>query len=163
MSVLEIIKEDNILEAKQNGETLDILQSKNVVEISNQFIGPPGPAGDIDGVVKSRIAGENIGGQRIVVTNNLGEVIIGDQSNLSHLGLFTGITKTSVTTGASVQVISYGTLIDGSFSFTPEAKIYFGTNGIITQTPPTSGFLQSIGHAVSATEIFINPQIPIEL
>lgn len=109
------------------------------------------------------IAGAAVGGQRAVVTDPAGKVIHADNTNDDHFGLFTGITNTSVILDEEVLVVSYGRMIDPAFSFIPEEKLYLSTNGLLTQTAPTTGFLQSIGHAISSDTIFINPQIPTRL
>lgn len=109
------------------------------------------------------IAGDAIGGQRVVVTDAVGKVVHADHTDTDHFGLVTGITSTSAILDEEVLIVSYGRMTDPVFSFTAEEKVYVSTNGLLTQTAPTTGFLQCIGHAVSTDTLFINPQIPTRL
>ena len=110
------------------------------------------------GPVIEAIAGQNLSGHR-VVTN---EAICADQSTPSHLGCVRGITTGAAIGGDTVRIQVYGPMTDPSFDWQP-GPIYVGTNGVLTQTPPTTGWLQQVATADSPTLIFIDIQPPIAL
>jgi len=66
--------------------------------------------------------------------------------------------ETSVTSGDRCTVTVFGP-VEGYSSMTPGEPVYVsGTAGRLDQTKPTGGaFQRPIGHALSATCIFVNP------
>lgn len=127
----------------------------DVIAIAQQ--GPAGPAGvSGDGYVVL-IAGSALGGHRAVIDN----VTYADHSNSLHAGKVIGITTGSSTTGNPVTIQSGGKL--NGFTGLSLGPVYLSTNGTLTQTAPTSGFIQQLGVAVSATEIMIQIHMPIML
>jgi len=108
------------------------------------------------GVVIDRTAAASLGGQRVVRVTTGGEVNYADSATTGHAKSVLGITAGAASSGASVRVLTYGTLVDPSFSFTPLAPIYVGSSGTLTQTAPTSGFVQQVAVAVTATTIFVD-------
>lgn len=65
-------------------------------------------------------------------------------------------------TTTTVEVVFVG-IIPGYSGFTLGDALYISTGGIPTHVPPSSGVLQQIGFAVSATELFLYLQQPIHL
>lgn len=65
--------------------------------------------------------------------------------------------------GGQVTVQTYGPMEEPSWTWTPDAPIFVGLAGALTQTRPTSGFVLEIATALSATMIFIDPKPPIVL
>jgi hypothetical protein len=57
-----------------------------------------------------------------------------------------------------IEVLFLGSL--GGFSgLTPGQAIFVDTAGATTISPPATGMVQQIGHAISATEIFFQPRV----
>lgn len=108
-------------------------------------------------------AAENIGGQRFVKLNALGEVALADSGTLTDKDKVIGITETAVTVGNTVEVLFLGNLKDAAFSFTAGGTLFLGSSGVITQTSPTSGFIVKGGYAAASDEVFISVQQPIVL
>ncbi len=50
-----------------------------------------------------------------------------------------------------------------SWNFTPGNPVFVGTTGPVTQTPPTSGFLQILGTALTSKTMILNIQPPVLL
>lgn len=73
-----------------------------------------------------------------------------------------GITKFSAGANSTANILFAGELNGFSGLITGES-IYLGVSGIITQTPPTAGYLQVLGVAISSTKINIQLQPPIFL
>ena len=108
-------------------------------------------------------AGEVIQGHRVVISGVDGLVYKADNTNISHYGRILGITDRAYVFLEPTEVISSGVVIEPSFNLTPGLPIFFDNLGMITQTPPTTGFLQNIGHAINPTTIVIEMKTPILL
>lgn len=129
--------------------------------------GPQGRAG-IDGASGAgggvnRIAATNLSGHRVVVPNDNGEVIYADPTNPSHISRPKWFTTGAWTVGATASLTADGLVSEGTWSWIAGIPIYLGSNGLLTQTPPSSGFLQVVAEVVSSTTIDFNPHPPIVL
>lgn len=125
----------------------------NPITVLGGVQGPQGPAG-ANGFLMT--AGANLGGNRVVT----GAASYADNTDLSSIGLAIGVTQGAASLGDQVRLISSGEL-GGFFGLTPNQPVYLSVNGTVTQTLPTSGYLQKIGVALSDTKIFINLSDPI--
>ena len=103
--------------------------------------GAPGPAGTTD---YSGVAAGPLGGGRVVVIEADGTLAYADSSDYDH------------------TFLSVGELEDGTWTWTPRAPLFLGSNGLLTHVEPASpAFSRIIAVAVSVTSIYINPQPPI--
>lgn len=121
-------------------------------------IGIPGPAG---GSALQRTAGETISALRAVYELDR-QVFLLDQADAAHIDFLLGITLNAADISTPVNVQRSGVLDDASWRWLP-GRVWLGADGLLTQTPPTSGFDLAIGTAVSPTRITLNLQDPIEL
>ena len=113
--------------------------------------------------VKAFVAGATIGGHRIVIIQDNGTVNYADNSDLTHKTRIIGITTGAVAQEAIGHVRTYGVLVEPTWNWTMGIPIWLSTNGQLTQTPPTTGFLLEIGYPLSATSIFVRIGEPISL
>lgn len=120
--------------------------------------GEPGPAG---GSAVQRIAGEALSALRLVYELN-GQVFYLDPADAEHIDLASGITLSAPVLGDPVNIQISGPLEDPVWTFTP-GPVWLGQAGTLTQSPPESGFLLYVGKAVSATQLIINLNEPIDL
>ena len=81
----------------------------------------------------------------------------------SHAPGVTGIAANSATIGAAVTVRILGPLTEPSWSWTAGQPIYVGVDGVLTQTPPSAGYIREIALAVSPTKVIVRPMMPITL
>jgi hypothetical protein len=116
--------------------------------------GPPGSGGPQTVVLQAAIA---LGGHRIVCVDSAGQAIYPDRSNPAHADAVVGITTGAASAGADVTVQTTGEMIESSWSWSP-GPIWVGDNGLLTQTSPTSGWVQMIAIALSATKIVVTPR-----
>lgn len=119
----------------------------------------PGPAGR--GTTTFTLADVAIGGHRVVKATETGCDYASNQT-LSDIGKIIGVTDSAVSAGARATVVTAGEIIEPTWAWTMGA-VYLSTNGTLTQTVPTTGFVQQIGTAVSSTKIVIQIQSPIEV
>ncbi len=107
------------------------------------------------------IAAEQVGDGRVVTTNSQGEVYHADNTNPAHAGRMFGLTLGSAAAGSMVKVFFAGLLEDSSWQWNPnKPQLFLSTNGVLTQTIPTTGFSCVVGYCVSATKLFVDIQPP---
>lgn len=125
--------------------------------------GPQGPAGPEEDTV-SFIAGENLGGLRLVTLDMTWQAVYADQAQPSHAGRILGLTLGSAVQGATVTVRRFGLVSDPSWNWNPaQGPVFLTGTGQLTQTPPTTGFLCVVSIPVSATELFLHIHPAIQL
>ena len=61
-----------------------------------------------------------------------------------------------VSAGSLVDIRYKGPMSYAGWNWEPGAPIYASTNGAITQTPPTNGYLVVVGHAISSDTILVD-------
>jgi hypothetical protein len=85
----------------------------------------------------------------------LADLRYADSTDVSTVGLLLGITQGAAIAGGWVSVVSIG-ILNGLAGLTPFMPIYLSTVGNITQTPPTTGYIQRLGVAIASDTIYIN-------
>jgi hypothetical protein len=145
--------------------TAEVVADPEVREVT--VVGAPGPMGpkgaDGSGIVSlTKTAAEAIGGHRVVRASGSGEVSYASSDQLSHQGCILGITTGAVALGADVDVVVAGEVTEPSWQWTL-GSVYLGVNGLLTQTPPSTGFLQIIGTATEPTKLLVAIEDTIKL
>jgi len=122
-------------------------------------------AADISGVGAytrvTRTAGEALGGHRVVRQGTDGAAYYASNTSDSHKHAVLGVTIGAVNSGDTATIQSYGELTEPSWTWSPGLPIFLSTNGLLTQTAPTSGFVLILGTAQTATKMFIQIKTPI--
>lgn len=141
---------------------------KPKIEITGGFSGPQqtpsetrlalvpflrGPRG-LDGFSTSVLAQENLGGHRAVTVD-------GFHAGPEDADRLVGISSQAGSTGATVDVVTKGLMEESSWNWNPDAPIFIGAAGVLTQTPSTSGLVRRIAWAISAKEINVDIMPPI--
>lgn len=103
-----------------------------------------------------------ISGHMVVAATAAG-VIPADSGNAALAGSVIGIATQSASAGAVLDVASAGQMTELSWAWTPGQPLYAGPTGVLTQTPPTSGFVQSVAVAETATTILVALGDPVTL
>lgn len=66
--------------------------------------------------------------------------------------------ETSIADGSQLSLAIFGE-VEGFSGMTPGAPVYVSaTVGRLTHTAPTSGYARSVGYALTATTLFVNPE-----
>jgi len=76
-------------------------------------------------------AGQNLSAGRAVMVDG-GSAYYFQPSNTAHHGRMCGVTRTSATTGASVEVRPIGVIEDAALSFAPNKPLWVDADGEIT-------------------------------
>lgn len=140
----------------------DVHVVDEVRDIQIVTVGEVGPAGanGADGSVLAaqltKTAGVSLGGHRAVVPDAVGGVVYADSSTLAHRDKVLGITTGAASAGADATVQTYGELTEPSWNWALDDPVFLGLTGLLTQTPPSSGFVQRVGFPTAATKLFID-------
>lgn len=146
----------------EGDETVIITREPEITVLDIGTQGPPGPAGEMGAAYVEFPAAVPLGGHRAVRVL-AGEAVYADSSTVADANLVLGITRGAVAEGALAQIQTAGLMTEVSWSWTPDAPVFVGTNGTPTQTPPLAGFNLIVGIATSPTQIFIGAKSPIVL
>ena len=106
-------------------------------------------------------ADSTLSGHRAVIQTVTG-ISYADNTIDAHYGRVLGITANAGIQGDLINVVTDGEL-DGFASFTVDLPVYLSSLGVVTQNPPTTGFIQQLGIAISSTRVFVQLQTPISL
>ena len=112
------------------------------------------------------IAGEALGGHRIVVTDDAGRAIHADPGNRSHANRVLGMTTGAAAEGAPVHLVRAFQIEEPTWSWIMEAPVFVGPAGVLTQAVPASPaavFALIVGMPLTATRLYINVRDPIFL
>lgn len=122
--------------------------------------GPPGTPGAGGEVVQlTRIAFDDLGGHRIVTLAGGDVLIYASNDDIQFLGGPLWMTTGAIMAGESGTVLAFGPITEPTWNW-DVGPVYLGTNGLMTQDPPTIPALFSvqIGFALSPISMFFNPQ-----
>lgn len=105
----------------------------------------------------NRIAGEALGGFRVVYGDGSGSVFYASADAPAHSGAIEGITMHAAVLDDTIAVLRQGQIIDASLNLTP-GILFLGVNGTIVSTPPVSGMLVQVGLASTSSTAVIDVQ-----
>lgn len=158
MEILEILTEQVLAVDKGEIAILDVAEQ-----------GPPGPQGPqgvpgaAGGTVLQYPAGEALGGHRIVILNDAEQAIYADNTIASHASKVLGMTTGGANAGDTATIQTGGEITEPSWNWAINQPIYLGTNGLLTQTQPATGFSLIAGFPIASDKIFIKLREPIFL
>lgn len=124
-------------------------------------VGLPSTAGGANQSLLRKIAAATLNGHRAVAALPDGTLVHADNLNPDHRDAVLGLIANATLINHEAIVSTFGSMVEPSWSWTPQRSLFLGTEGLITQTLPATGFLLVLGKAVSPTEIFIQLQTPI--
>lgn len=117
-------------------------------------VGTQGPPGSTSTNTTAE-AGETISALKPVVIID-GIAYVADQTNPLHRGFLAGISNTAATIGNQVQIVTIGAMRDVSWNWdVTKPWIFIGTR-VLTQTPPSGGWLQSVARVETSDTIFVD-------
>lgn len=125
--------------------------------------GPRGPAGPAGGAAVTVTAATALGGHRLVVLDGTGAARHASKDDLNHLFRVFGLTLGAAAQGAAVDVQRAGLVTEPSWAWDIALPVYLGADGLLTQTPPASGFLLIVGCPVTTTTLCIDIGDPVIL
>lgn len=133
------------------------IQSNTPVTIGGQ--GVQGPPGETEGAVFNGTAGETIFGARAVrVVDDI--ILRPALAQAAHATQVLGIALQSGNSGATIQVRTGGLMSESFWNWAP-GLIYCGDDGVLTQTPPATGWVLPIARVKNPTTIEIDVDQPV--
>jgi hypothetical protein len=132
-------------------------------EAAHFFVGPAGTPGISGGAMQLVPTVTPIGGHRVLALDNVGKAVYADSTSLPLTQRVVGVSTSSTAAGIDAPIQTYGAMEEPSWNWDTELPVFLGTNGTLTQTPPTTPSKASIvvGFPTSPTTLFINIQQPI--
>lgn len=122
----------------------------------------PGPRGELPIYIEFPAAAGGLGGHR-AVRLVAGEASYADNTNVPDANLVLGVTRGAVVAGDLAQIQVTGLMTESSWAWTPDAPVFVGAAGVLTQPAPASGFALMVGIATAADQILIGARMPIVL
>lgn len=119
-------------------------------------------AAGADAVNKIEMPAESaLSGHRVICSNGANQARYASSDTLSVANAVLGISLNAALISAPVAIQFAGTLIEPSWAWTPNMPVYCGIDGVLTQTPPSAGFVLVVGVAIAATALAISIKQPI--
>jgi hypothetical protein len=106
-----------------------------------------------------------LSGHRAVTPAQDGSLGYASNDNAAHLHTPLWITSGAASSGAQVEALMLGTMVEPSWTWIP-GPVYLGSNGQLTQTPPAApgaAFLAQVGTATSSTSLFVDRSPSIKI
>ncbi len=113
--------------------------------------GPPGPQGPRgpSGSAFTLPAGETLSGHRVLALIADAVAVYADQGDASAQ-MIQGFSAHAATAGEAVEIVQSGPLPWPAANLTPGLPVFLASDGLVTQTAPTTGWLVQVGTAVES-------------
>jgi len=112
------------------------------------------------GTAIDKIAGAALNGHRAIAVVG-GFAIHADQSIPTHWHNVAGLSIGAFIEGALAVIQVEGPITEASWNWIPDLPIFVATDGLLTQTAPTSGAVIQIGTADTDKQISLHVRSPI--
>ncbi|MEO5364212.1 MAG: hypothetical protein H7838_11405 [Magnetococcus sp. DMHC-8] len=111
-------------------------------------------------------AGEILSGHRMVTLNASSKAVYASHDNPDHASRIVGMTTNAAIMDGPVNIVSAGPVVDSSWLWDmnpARSRVFMLLNGLISQTPPVSGYLCPVGFVINANTIFVSIQSPTRI
>jgi hypothetical protein len=108
------------------------------------------------------VCGINIPKYTAVYIKTDGKIYAANSSDVTQMNKVIGITTTDGLSCADIKIIQYG-IVQGMTGLIPGKYYFFNTNGTLTYNPPSTGFTQVVGTALTPTIFQVAIQVPMSL
>ncbi len=128
----------------------------------------PGPRGE-DGPPGSSFtitypAVTALSGQRAVLYDPaFGGWVYASRVVAEHAAAALGITVGAASIGASAEALMFGQMDEIGWNWPAPCALWLDSAGVITATPPASGYQRQVAHAITPTRIVWEPQPALHL
>ena len=125
------------------------------VELGMQ--GPPGPPGPIGpaGDTQTIIASTTLSGHRVLAANGDGQAIYAQHTDATALAV-QGMSTQSGVQGDELVILKSGAMPWPAAGLTAGLPLFLTTDGQLSHTPPTSGWIRQIAVAIDTDTISID-------
>jgi hypothetical protein len=101
------------------------------------------------------VAGTALSGHRVVVIHPDNKAYYADHDIMDDVPRVMGITTQAASENNPIGILVFGEMIEPSWNWQEGKAIFLGSNGVLTQTPPTTGFLMEVAFAVTPQKIMV--------
>jgi hypothetical protein len=108
------------------------------------------------------VCGVNIPAFTAVYIKTDGKIYAANSSDVNQMNKVIGITSTDGLSCDDIKIIQYG-IIQGMTGLLPGKYYFFDTTGKLTYNPPSTGYTQIVGVALTPTIFQVGLQVPISL
>ena len=140
-----------------DGHTKGVLSGASEVEFTATSDASP------DGTSLSLICAADVTRFSVVRLSDTQQVSEATNATVTHADEVVGIAMAGGAAGDLIEVRTAGLVENEDWAWTVGQRVYLGTNGSLTQTIPTSGFVLPLGTTVSAAEIDVRIGTPLVL
>lgn len=174
------IVQNQVVVIGQNELEVTIMESKPmVIEVGTQ--GAPGvgvPTGGLEGQILEKasdanfdmrwadapavgnlsdylVLGETTSAYRMVYADLDGKVYKASADDVLTASSVRGITVQAGDTDDEVLVVSEGEVENSSWNWSGNQNLYLGIDGVVTNTPPDSGYFLRVGYSVAPQKMFV--------
>jgi hypothetical protein len=153
--VIELTR-DEVLVPGEGGTVITLADAApELIELALQGPpGPPGPPGAAGAQTLTLTAAADLSGHRMVVATAAG-ALYADPGTPAHADMLVGLTTGAALTGTPADILAAGELTEPSWSWTPGLPLYVVAGGLLSHTPPASGWVQMVAQALSSTRILL--------
>lgn len=130
-----------------------------LTEITRGPQGIPGPAGDATLYYE---AGQILSGHRVVMIED-DKAFYADCTIPTHGNRVLGITTGASVIGVQSRIQPSGEMSESSWAWIIDVPVWLITDGLLSQTPPSSGFSLIVGFPISSTKLLIRISEPLFL
>jgi hypothetical protein len=113
-------------------------------------------------VVNVLAGSSGVSGHRVVVSEG-GYAVHANCLDFKHAEGVLGLSLNAAIPGSEVYVQTTGEVVESSWSWTPGNPLYVTNNGLLSQTPPSEGWVLLFAVAIDTTRILIAPHQAIHL
>lgn len=124
---------------------------------------PPSFLSDLSDGITQAFASISLQASRAVIQNSFGLLEYASSNIQSHAYQFAGILISSINANELGIAYRIGEVTDSTWNWNKGNPVFLGSNGFLTQIPPTTGFVLSIGKPLSSNTLFIELSEPIFL
>jgi hypothetical protein len=98
----------------------------------------------------------------VAVVMGIGGVTVADVNVPAHRDVVLGVSLVSVAAGQVGSILWGGPVVNningtGGWNFVANEPVYIGNNGVLTQVPPATGWVQPVGFAISMNTVQLFP------
>ena len=98
----------------------------------------------------------------VAVVMGIGGVTVADVNVPAHRDVVLGVSLVSVAAGQVGSILWGGPVVNningtGGWNFVTNEPVYIGNNGVLTQVPPATGWVQPVGFAISMNTVQLFP------
>lgn len=154
-SVIEVDVVASEIDVTVDASVIDIDVEASVIEVELSGTGQQGPPGEPSSATDILEAGETISALKPVVVLD-GIAFVASSSDSDHRGFVAGVAITAATVGNDVTVKTSGRITDSSWNWNPLIPSVFVGDGVLTQTPPSSGWVQAIARVEASDTIVVH-------